>query len=299
MLVFESPRPRLAVRVGEESDDSRGWRHSKHSGQADHGQSGYKVCMSAALDSRRCQFIGLTDRGRVRANNEDAIAIVAELGLAVLADGMGGYNAGEVASAMAVDEVVRALRATLPRATSPDEQEQAIRASVARANQAILRAAATHPPYHGMGTTLVLARLDGGQVTIAHVGDSRAYRLRRGTLEPLTRDHSLVQEQVAAGRLAAERARDMPYRHLLTHALGAEPTARPDLSRHGIEPGDRYLLCSDGLHDMLDDAAITAELLHAASPRAGAQALLDAANAAGGQDNISIILVECGLRAQE
>lgn len=240
-----------------------------------------------------CRFVGLSDCGRVRANNEDAIAIANELGLAVLADGMGGYNAGEVASAMAADEVVRALRTALPGVTSPEGLDQAVRASVAQANQAVWQAAAEHPQYRGMGTTLVLLLLDGAEACIAHVGDSRAYRLRNGRLQPLTRDHSVVQEQVEAGLVTPERARHLPYRNLLTHALGVESTVQPDLARHAVEPGDLYLLCSDGLHDMLSDEEITALLLRSATPGDAARALVDAANAAGGQDNISIILAQC------
>ena len=238
-------------------------------------------------------FAGLSDRGRVRTHNEDAIVLDPALGLAVLADGMGGHQAGEVASAIAVQEVRARLAASLARSAAPADIELAVRAAVASANQAILTAAARSPECRGMGTTLVLALFTREAVTIAHVGDSRAYRLRAGTLQALTRDHSLVQQQIDAGLLNPEQARQQRQRHVLTRALGVEGDCGPELSRHPRQPGDRYLLCSDGLHDMLSDEQIAAELRRTPGTQAAARVLLDAANDAGGHDNVSIIVADC------
>ncbi len=238
-------------------------------------------------------FAGLSDRGRVRTHNEDAIALDPALGLAVLADGMGGHQAGEVASAIAVQTVRAHLTASLARAAEPGEIEAAVRTAVAAAHQAILTAAARTPGCRGMGTTLVLALFTREAVLIAHVGDSRAYRLRAGELRALTRDHSLVQQQIDAGLRRPQQARQLPERHVLTRALGIEGNGAPELSRHPLQPGDRYLLCSDGLHDMIDDERIAAGLRRAPGPQAAARVLLDAANDAGGHDNVSVIVADC------
>jgi len=237
-------------------------------------------------------FAGLSDRGRVRAHNEDAIALDPALGLAVLADGMGGHQAGEVASAIAVQTVRARLGASLTRGVTPEEIEPSVCAAVTAANQAILTVAAHMPACHGMGTTLVLALFTRNTVTVAHVGDSRAYRLRAGELQALTRDHSLVQQQIDAGLLRPEQARQRRERHVLTRALGIEGGRVPALSSHPLQPGDRYLLCSDGLHDMLSDERIGTELHRTPGPQAAARALLDAANEAGGHDNISVIVAD-------
>ena len=238
-------------------------------------------------------FAGLSDRGRVRAHNEDAITLDPALGLAVLADGMGGHQAGEVASAIAVQTVRARLAASLARSAAPDEIEAAVRAAVVAAHQAILTTAARTPGCRGMGTTLVLALFTRETVLVAHVGDSRAYRLRAGELQALTRDHSLVQQQIDAGLLRPQQARQLPERHVLTRALGIEGDGAPELSRHPLQPGDRYLLCSDGLHDMLDDGRIGAELRRLPGAQTAARALLKAANEAGGHDNVSVIVADC------
>jgi PPM family protein phosphatase len=241
-----------------------------------------------------CTFHGVTDVGRVRANNEDAIKIEAAVGLAVLADGMGGYKAGEVASAMATSLISQRLRDWLasPQARD-DEALPAVQASVQAANLAIFEAARAHPEYEGMGTTLVLLLLLEKVALIGHVGDARAYRLRQGQLTPLTRDHSLLQEQVDAGLVSPEWARLATYRNIVTRAVGVEPLVRLDLAEHEALAGDLYLLCSDGLHDMLNEERIATVLRQAPSLPEAAQALIDAANEAGGRDNISVILAQC------
>ena len=246
----------------------------------------------------RCHFFGLTDTGRVRSNNEDSIAIEADVGMAVLADGMGGYKAGEVASAMATQLIGERMRDWL-RSTdaAPQEVGRALRDTVQAANLAIFETARSHLECEGMGTTLVLALFLNGRALIGHVGDARAYRLRRGTLAPLTRDHSLLQEQVDAGLISPEWARMATYRNIVTRAVGVEPVVRFDLAEHEVLDGDLFLLCSDGLHDMLSDDTIAALLMAIPDLPTAAQALLDAANEAGGRDNISVILVKCDDRS--
>jgi PPM family protein phosphatase len=241
-----------------------------------------------------CTFHGLTDVGRVRTNNEDAIAIEADVGLAVLADGMGGYKAGEVASAMATSLVSQRLRDWLssPQSSAGDTLS-AVQASVQAANLAIFEAARSRTEYEGMGTTLVLLLLQDQGAVIGHVGDARAYRLREGQLTPLTRDHSLLQEQVDAGLVSPEWARLATYRNIVTRAVGVEPMVRLDLAEYEALPGDLFLLCSDGLHDMLTDERIATLLRQAPTLPEAAQALVDAANEAGGRDNIAVILAQC------
>lgn len=239
-------------------------------------------------------FSSLSDTGRQRSNNEDAVACEASLGLAVLADGMGGYNAGEVASAMATGTVATALGTWLlahqPKASSR-ETMLAMRLSVERANQTVYQAAQDNSEFAGMGTTLVVAVFDGARALVGHVGDSRCYRWRGDHLTRLTRDHSLLQEHIDAGLLDPADAHNAPYRNLVTRALGVENKVEVDITEHVVLPGDLFLMCSDGLTDMLADDML-AQLLRNVSPTDNlAQALIDAANEAGGKDNISVILV--------
>ena len=239
-------------------------------------------------------FTSLSDTGRLRNNNEDAVACEASLGLAVLADGMGGYNAGEVASAMATGTVSTALGTWLlahQHKTSARETGIAMRLSVERANQAIYQASLDNSEFTGMGTTLVVAVFAGARALVGHVGDSRCYRWRNGQLSQLTRDHSLLQEQLDAGLLSPAAAQHVPYRNLVTRALGVEDQVALDVGEHVVSPGDLFLLCSDGLTDMLSDDAISQLLKSTSSDDILAQTLVDAANAAGGKDNISVILV--------
>ena len=234
-----------------------------------------------------------TDAGHVRDNNEDAVAVDPARGLAVLADGMGGYNAGEVASALAVELVSTQLGQWLDQAgaaAQPHAIADAMQTCVERANRAIFQAACENAAYEGMGTTLVALVLHGRTLVLGHIGDSRAYRLRGGVLRQLTNDHSLLQEQIDMGLITEEEAAYSPYRGLLTRAMGAEETVPLDVQTQAVEPGDLYLLCSDGLTDMLSDAELAATLTGDAPLPLLAQALTDKANAQGGHDNISLIL---------
>jgi protein phosphatase len=233
------------------------------------------------------------DPGRARSNNEDSVATEPGVALAVLADGMGGYNAGEVASHMATSfigtELGRWLREASDQASDADVR-RAMEICVDNANRAIFNAANSNVQYAGMGTTLVVAVFRDTRLLLGHVGDSRCYRLRGGRLQQITRDHSLLQEQIDAGLITPEQAAFSANKNLVTRAVGVEDTVLLETHQHEVAPGDLYLLCSDGLSDMVDDAAI-AQLLQPHVPLgACGQSLIDAANDAGGKDNISVIL---------
>ncbi len=236
----------------------------------------------------------ITDAGVVRAFNEDTIATELDLGLAVVADGMGGYKAGDVASGMAasivVEEVKRQLREI---GQEGDACSRLLHEAVAKANQAIHQAAQANPQYHGMGTTLVATLFQDNRLYFTHVGDSRLYRLRQGKLVALTQDHSILHEQVSLGLISSDDAKTSHNRNLVTRALGVEPGIECEVVAQEVEPGDIYLLCSDGLNDMVDDADIELALsaLQANSSLTVRQ-LLMMANDNGGHDNISVILVK-------
>jgi protein phosphatase len=239
-----------------------------------------------------------TDTGLVRAHNEDSIALSPECGLAILADGMGGYNAGEVASSIATSTLKESVEQQIQshgwhaRANLGKYIQHLLVGSVERANNAILDAARAEPQFSGMGTTVVAACFHHDKMTVAHVGDSRLYRLRRGVLTLLTRDHSLLQEQIDAGMIDAEMARFSPNRNLITRAVGVEHTINVEIHDHQTQVGDTYLLCSDGLSDMLSMQEI-AEILNktASDLELTCDALVARANRNGGRDNTSVILV--------
>jgi PPM family protein phosphatase len=249
-------------------------------------------------------FAARTDTGQVRPHNEDSIVVRAEHGLAILADGMGGYSAGEVASSIATSVIGQTVEQQLRkprwrRAPGADAMPQLLTTAVELANSAILATAQRQPEYAGMGTTLVTALFEPERVSIAHVGDSRAYRIRQGQIEQLTHDHSLLQEQLDAGLISVEAARFAEHKNLVTRALGVEQPLEVEVHQHQSAAGDLYLLCSDGLSDMLPDQRI-AELVQAFTDSAQpdtdslescAEALVAAANEEGGRDNISVILI--------
>mgnify|MGYP001022631307 CR=1 FL=1 len=240
------------------------------------------------------EFFSALDTGRARSNNEDAVRVDEAIGLAVLADGMGGYNAGEVASAMAVDCMVDHVARWVAVSRSPrDEAEirQALTAGASHANRTVFEASQSRAEYAGMGTTLVVALFNDARLWVGHIGDSRAYRWRAGRLEQLSRDHSLLQEQIDAGLLTPEEAVFSMNRNLVTRAVGVEPEVELEIVGHEVQTGDTVLLCSDGLSDMLPDPAIAQVMRANDSLATAAVALIAAANAAGGRDNISVVLV--------
>lgn len=235
---------------------------------------------------------GLSDRGRMREGNEDAIATRPELGVAVLADGMGGHRAGEVASQMAVDIVTRHLAESLSNKNgSARDPEPVVSEAIRLANSAIYDAAQARPECQGMGSTIVVVLFSARKLCVGHVGDSRLYRLHEGRLEQLTRDHSVIQELVNRGLFTPEEARQSVAKNLVTRALGVERGIVPDVSERRLQPGDVYLLCSDGLNDVLGDEEI-AEILarHGDDLDAAARHMVERANERGGPDNISVIL---------
>ena len=237
------------------------------------------------------QFVCATDVGRVRPNNEDAVRVDDDLGLAVLADGMGGYNAGEVASQLCCDVVHATLRQH--RHTLDSAPQLALAQAIEQANAAVYLRALTHPALRGMATTVVAVLVRGDHLVVGHVGDSRLYRLRHGQLALLTRDHTLVQEHIDAGRICAREARASRYRNVVTRGVGIAPRVDVDIASHAVAAGDTYLLCSDGLTDMLTEAEITHWLWGCAQGADAAQALIAAANAAGGRDNLTVALIHC------
>ncbi|MDP1526675.1 MAG: Stp1/IreP family PP2C-type Ser/Thr phosphatase [Rhodocyclaceae bacterium] len=254
-----------------------------------------KIDLSIAIEMATC-----SDPGRVRTNNEDSVLANPQLGLAVLADGMGGYNAGEVASSMATavlgSELEHAFGVHPPHQISEDGKTWAHAAlidRVTKTNAAIHHAASSNAQYAGMGTTLVIVQFFDNRMAVAHIGDSRLYRLRNGELSRVTRDHSLLQEQLDSGLITPEQARFSQNKNLVTRAMGVDTHVDTELAEHAVLPGDVYLLCSDGLNDMVEDdeIALTLSSLSANLPLC-AQQLVDMANDNGGRDNVSVILAK-------
>ena len=246
------------------------------------------------------QSASLTDPGRVRDHNEDCIESRPEIGLFVLADGMGGYNAGEVASGMATSLIADGLQevwrpadvARLGRDEAKALSEKLIREHIGRANGAIFTTSQNNPECAGMGTTLVVCLFFDNFVTVAHIGDSRLYRLRGDVMEQVTRDHSLLQEQLDSGLITPEEAKLSQNKNLVTRALGIDPSVETEIHVHETRPDDIYLLCSDGLSDMMEDEEIRLTMLTLKSnPTLTVQQLVQAANDNGGRDNISAMLI--------
>src|SRR6266496_1911211 len=243
------------------------------------------MTLSGALEIASC-----TDPGRVRSHNEDSIASDGNKGLAVLADGMGGYNAGEVASGMAttviITELQQLLEKKVPYETDAHSGQviahQLLREQIAKANTSIYQASQSQPQYAGMGTTLV----------VALIGDSRLYRLRGDQFKQVTRDHSLLQEQIDSGVITLQQAKQSQNKNLVTRALGIDPIVEAEIHDYDTRPGDIYLLCSDGLCDMVSDDDIGLALQTLSSNlKLCAQHLVQSANDNGGRDNVSVILV--------
>jgi protein phosphatase len=244
------------------------------------------------------ELFAISDNGKVRSHNEDSVLVSPALGLAVLADGMGGYNAGEVASGMATSLIGEGLAKAFADRQPGDKvatggffAHEAIVREVKGANEAIFSSAQSQPQYAGMGTTLVVSLFYGDTLTVAHLGDSRLYRLRGDQFSQVTRDHSLLQEQLDSGMITADEARLSVNRNLVTRALGVDPDVMPEICDHGIEEGDLYLMCSDGLNDMVEDEELALTLQSLGSNlQLCATQLVTMANDNGGRDNVSVIL---------
>lgn len=242
------------------------------------------------------QIFSATDPGLARSQNEDSIAFDAALGLCILADGMGGHNAGEVASGMAtafIKSEMRNVLASTGKRINPAEVREAIAQSISKANGAIFNMSRTNPQYSGMGTTLVVGVFRGDVLLLAHIGDSRCYRLRGEHVQQLTKDHSVWQEQVDCGLVAANNSMPRsPGQNLVTRALGVDGLVLPDIEQFDLVPDDIYLLCSDGLSDMVSDDGIAAILRSGEPFEEKPKRLVAAANDGGGRDNISVMLVK-------
>ena len=242
-----------------------------------------------------------THPGMVRSHNEDSVACDPACGLVVLADGMGGYNAGEVASGIAVSVVMTEVSHGLQNASPVERGERdgedlgvsLLRGNIQKANASIFHAAQSQPQYAGMGTTIVSGLFYDNRVAVGHVGDSRMYRLRGEVLETITRDHSLLQEQIDSGMISIEDARLSKNKNLVTRAVGIDADLEPEIHVHDVMVGDIYLLCSDGLNDMVEDDDIQSTIyaLQSNLPLAADQ-LIQMANDNGGRDNVSVILVK-------
>lgn len=244
---------------------------------------------------------GRTHTGQVRSHNEDFLGESLDIGLVALADGMGGYKSGEVASELAIATVMAELQASIPQLTPGQLDPQtgysneslAVREAIVKANEEIYKKSMRDPKCRGMGTTLVLAVLYNNQVTIAHVGDSRMYRFRNSTLEQVTVDHTFLQELVDRGYYTQEEADASLNRNLVTRALGIQPTTAVDIREDLVIPGDIYLLCSDGLTDMVEDQEISQLVSESHNNLDNlAESLVERANARGGRDNISVLLAK-------
>jgi len=246
----------------------------------------------------RC--VGITDTGRVREHNEDTFGTDPDIGLVVLADGMGGYKAGEVASSITVRTVMSLLKESVEREDLAQGDGESglsrpgilLRDAIQRANKIIYQTAQTQPNCQGMGTTVVAGLLFDDKLTVAHVGDSRLYRMRGGKLEQVTQDHSLLQELVARGFYTPEEAQRAASKNYVTRALGVEPNVEVEITELPALKDDLYLLCSDGLSDMVEDDDIQLTIsTFGANLETLAKQLVLLSNDNGGRDNVSVVLV--------
>ena len=233
---------------------------------------------------------GKSDPGRVREDNQDMFVARPDLGFALLADGMGGTRAGGVAAEIAVDAALEHLTGVLKHESLTGDH---LSAALRLANARVLGMANAVSAYRGMGTTLVAAAIDGSRGYIAHVGDSRGYRLRGDALSQVTKDHSLVQEWIDAGVISPEEARNAPNRNVITRAIGAKPSVRADVAEFDVTGEDTLLMCSDGLTGMLLDEEIASALTANHGLADAAASLVAAANRAGGTDNVTVVLIRC------
>lgn len=245
------------------------------------------------------EAFGLTDVGRKRKHNEDAFALDLNDGLFIVADGMGGHAAGEVAARITVETIGEFIAATRQKeeATWPFKYNHSLHfnsnrlaIAIEKANERVMAAVAAQPWLKGMGTTVVAGLLNEKILSLAHVGDSRAYLFRDGKLQRLTDDHSWVHEQVAAGILTEDEAKSHPLKNVVTRALGGGPSVSPDLQELSFSARDRFLFCSDGLTTMLSDEEIEQFVAENEDPQQLCRALVDLANEKGGVDNITVVV---------
>ena len=244
-------------------------------------------------------ILGLTDTGIVRSKNEDSIGFDSTLGLIVLADGMGGHRGGEIASSMTVDTIIDKLQQSLPEITVGEVDEASgfskesicLQDAVVEANQLVFQAAEANPDHKGMGTTVVVLQFYNNSFSLAHIGDSRCYRIRSDKFEQITKDHSLLQELIDRGFYTPEEARKSMNKNLVTRALGIDPVVMPDIQEDIVLKNDIYLLCSDGLTDLVEDEDIYLTIKQfSANLEEAAKQLITKANQNGGKDNISVML---------
>jgi len=235
-----------------------------------------------------------SDTGKVRAANEDAWHIEPETGLFIVADGMGGHRGGEVASSFVVNDLSVSIDAGFHRlrSTSPRAIRALIKRSVRHLNEQVRMEGDSEAGFRDMGATVVLVLIHAGRATLANVGDSRLYRLREGTLMQLTRDHSVVEELIQAGKLKPEEADNHPAGGMITQYMGMTMPAQPFIRSFNLTTGDRLLLCTDGLTDMLADEQIRNILLDTSDSDSAVEMLIEQANAAGGVDNITAVLID-------
>jgi PPM family protein phosphatase len=231
-----------------------------------------------------------THVGHRRQENEDCFAVAPHLGLYLVADGMGGHSAGQVASQLAAEASLQAIESLEGVARGPAEK---LREAVTSANQAIFASAADHPEYAGMGTTVVALLFDGAKAGLVHVGDSRAYRIRQGRIRLLTEDHSVVAELLRHREIGEEEARDHPHRHVLTRALGVRRQVEPDVGELEAASGDLFVLCSDGLNAHVEDEEIAQIAGGPGDPQKACERLVELANERGGEDNTTVVVVRC------
>ncbi len=249
----------------------------------------------------KIKFYGLTDTGLHRDHNEDTIGSNEDIALAVLADGMGGHRCGEIASAISVNTILEFTKKKIKQLTVNDIDKNTgtnihsmvIRDAIRLANENVYNSAQSNKQYHGMGTTIVVALFYDNHVTVAHVGDSRLYRLRDNQLEQITQDHSYIQELLDCGIYNPEQAKNSKYKNLITSAIGIDKTIQVEIQEHSTKIGDIYLLCSDGVSDMIDDELIKSILITNSNDlEIGAAKIIQSANKNGGKDNISALLAK-------
>lgn len=254
----------------------------------------YRDSGSATHAMMTAKAAARTSKGRVRTGNEDSFGMRPEHGIYVVCDGMGGAAGGEIASRMAVDAIVERMSAVAGAEQEAEGGRDRLHTAIAEANRSVLERSEREPNLYGMGTTLVALLLENSHALVAHAGDSRCYLLRAGKLERVTQDHSLVDEQMRLGAMTAEEAERSPLRSVITRAIGTQPSITEDVAEIQPELGDVFLLCSDGLTREVNEDGIARILGAGNDLDRSAQALVDAANEAGGRDNVTALVVRIG-----